>query len=92
MEEDAEDLSQDSAQLSSGRHKNFNSPNAPAPNARPYSPPSPTESVPVAEEGEIIGGEDDDYDPDSTFGEGTEEGVGGIGIAGSNADDDGDSM
>ena len=87
MEEDAEDLSQDSAQLSSGRHKNFNSPNAKA-----YSPPSPTESVPVAEEGEIMGGEDDDYNPDSAFGEGAEEGVGGIGIAGSNADDDGDSM
>ena len=46
----------------------------------------------MAEEGEIMGGEDDDYEPDSTFGEGAEEGVGGIGIAGSNADDDGDSM
>ena len=93
MEEDAEDLTQDSAQLSSGRHQNFKSPNAPAPNAKPYSPPSPTESVPVAEEGEIMEGEDDDkYNPDSAFGEGAEEGVGEIGIAGSNADDGEESM
>ena len=92
MEEDAEDLTQDSAQLSSGRHQNFKSPNAPAPNAKAYSPPSPTESVPVEEEGGIMGGEDDDYNPDSVFGEGAEEGVGGIGIAGNSADEDGDSM
>ena len=38
-------------------------------------------------------GEDDDkYNPDSAFGEGAEEGVGEIGIAGSNADEDEDSM
>ena len=91
MEEDAEDLTQDSAQLSSGRHQNFKSPNAPAPNAKAYSPPSPSES-PEAKEGEIMGGEDDDYNPDSVFGEGAEEGVGEIGIAGSNADEDEDSM
>ena len=102
MEEDAEDLTQDSAQLSSGRHQNFKSPNAPAPNAKPYSPPSPTEPVPVAEEQgqgqhgsglEVMEGEDDGkYNPDSAFGEGAEEGVGEIGIAGSNADEDEDSM
>ena len=89
MEEEAEDLTQDSAQMNSGRHQNFKAQNAPAPNARPYTPPSPTESVPVAEEGEIMAGDDDeDYNPDSAFNKEVEEGVGGIGIAGSNADEE----
>ena len=102
MEEDAEDLNQDSAQLNSGRTQNFNAPNAPAPNAEPYSPPSPEGSVPVAEDQgqgqrgsgfEVMAGEDDDnYDPNSAFDEVVEEGMGGTGLAGSSADVEEDDM